>query len=74
MVMERWRWAGGALAFLTCPVHLPFYLMWIAELGLRREIAVGFVLPTLVLGFIGGLFICVWPEDQNFWGAQAETP
>jgi hypothetical protein len=64
-VMDARRTVGGVVAVLFCPCHLPVYILLISALGVSSSLVVGFLLPTLVFGFLGGLLILTWPEPQE---------
>ena len=60
------RKGGGALlAIVACPCHLPLYLLLFGALGVGGAAAVGYLLPALTIGFIGGLAILLWPEKMG---------
>lgn len=56
---------GGGLAVLACPCHFPFYFALLIWAGVGSAAALGWLLPALTIGFLGGLAILLWPQTVD---------
>ena len=65
LIMGLRKGAGGVLAIVACPCHLPLYLILFGLLGFGGAALTGLLFPALTIGFIGGLAILLWPDSRK---------